>query len=143
MFTQQEIAEFRADAESRFGWANGHGGADAAVRRNDRANPQIVNGLKVPKWDTIHADLEGRIAGARGAGTSRTITVGQTEVQVAVREWHCAAATTDFRDGDVVHITAGENAGRFFQVVEATWQDQATARRLPVVEIQKPEGWPA
>lgn len=140
MFTQREIDEFRADAESRFGWANGNGGSDAVVKRNDPANPQIVDGLQVPRWDTIHAQLEGRIAGGRGAGASRTVTVGQSEVQVAVREWHCAASTTDLRDGDVVHITAGENAGRFFRIVEATGQDQATAYRLPVIEIQKPEG---
>lgn len=142
MFTQTEIAEFRADAESRFGWANGNGGSDAVVKRNDLANPQIVDGLKVPKWDTVHALLEGRIAGSRGgAAASRTVRVGDTEVQVAVREWHCAATTTDLRDGDVIAITAGENAGLFLQLVEAEWQDQATARRLPVVQIQKPKGW--
>ena len=141
MFTQQEIAEFRADAESRYGWANGNGGSDAVVKRNDLANPVVVDGLKVPKWVVTHRLLIGRLAGARGAAATRTVTVGQSEVQVAVRAWHCPATTTDLRDGDVLEIVAGENAGTFLQIVEATWQDQATARRLPVIEIQKPKGW--
>lgn len=143
MFTQAERDEFRADAESRFGWANGNGGSDAIVKRGDPTNPQLVDGLKVPRWTTTHELLEGRIAGGRGAAASRTVAVGQTDVQVALREWHCAAATTDLRDGDVVEIVAGENAGLFLQIVEAEWQDQATARRLPVMQIQRPKGWTA
>lgn len=113
----------------------------ATVKRP--GEPVKVDGLEVDGWATIHEDLPGRIAANRGAGQSRTVRIGETEVQIAVREWHCPAGTEDIQDGDVLEVTAGENAGIFFRVVESAWQDQATARRLPVVEIQEPEGWSA
>lgn len=113
----------------------------ADVFRADPDNPVIVDGLETPGWTTLHTNLPGRIAGSRGGtAQTRTVTIGQTEVQVAVREWHFPAGTSGLRDGDIVKVTAGENAGVFLRVVEASWQDQATARRVPVVEIQKPEG---
>lgn len=139
-FSASELEELRADAESRYGAANG--GSDAIVRRKDPANPVIVDGLKVPGWTVTHASLAGRFAGAaRGGAGTRTVTIGQTEVQVALREWHCAAATTNLHEGDLIEITAGDNTGVVVQIVEATWQDQATARRLPVIEIKRPAEW--
>lgn len=120
------------------GWANGNHGSDAVVKREDRENPRKVGRLEVPKWDVVHATLAGRLA---GGSTTRTVTIGQTEVQVAVREWRCPAATADLVEGDIIEISAGENAGVFLRVVEATWEDQVTERRIPVVEEQKPQGW--
>lgn len=130
------LPELRREAESRM--------TSRATVKRPGGPPVVVDGLEVDGWLTQHADLPGRIAASRGgAGQSRKITVGQTEVQVAVREWHCPASTSGLRDGDVIEVTAGENAGVFLRVVEGSWQDQATARRVPVVEIQQPEGWSA
>lgn len=114
----------------------------ATVKRE--GDPTTVGGLEVPSWTVVVADLPGRLAGSRGgAAQSRTVTIGQTEMQLAVREWHCPASTAGLRDGDVIEVTAGDNAGVFLRVVESAFQDQATARRLPVAEIQEPEGWSA
>lgn len=129
------LAAGRRAAESRM--------TSRAVVKRAGGPPVIVDGLEVPSWTTQHIDLPGRIAATRGAGQSRTVTIGQTEVQLAVREWHCPASTSGLRDGDIIEVTAGENAGIFLRVVEASWQDQATARRVPVVEVQQPEGWSA
>lgn len=113
----------------------------ATIWREDPDNPTVVDGLETPAWVAQHTALPGRLAGpSGGAAPSRKVSIGQTEIQVAVREWHCPATTTDLRDGDVIEITAGEHAGMFLRIVEASGQDQATARRLPVVEIQRPEG---
>lgn len=122
------------------GWANGNHGSDAVVKREDVYNPRVVGELEVPKWDVVHELLIGRLDGSDG---TRTLTVGQTEVQVAVRVWKCPAATVDLQEGDVIQISAGENAGIYLRVVEAAWEDQATQRRVPVVETQEPEGWSA
>lgn len=128
------LPELRAHAESRM--------TSRATVKRPGGPPVIVDGLETDGWLTQHTELPGRLAGTRGgAAQNRTITLGQTEVQVALREWHCPASTSGLRDGDVIEVTEGENAGVFLRVVEASWQDQATARRVPVVEIQQPEGW--
>lgn len=128
----------RAHAESRMGAENN--GSTATLWREDPDNPVVVDGLETPGWEALILDLPGRIAASRGAGASRTVTVGQTEMQLAVREWHCASGTPYLSDGDILEIIAGESVGLFLRVVESTGNDQATARRVPVVEIQKPEG---
>jgi hypothetical protein len=51
------------------------------------------------------------------------------------------ADTSGLLDGDLVEMTGGENAGLVLRVLEVAFQDQATARRLPVVEVQRPEEW--
>lgn len=134
------LARGREAAEARMGWSNGNHASDAVVKREDPDNPQVVDGLEVPSWTIVHQLLVGRLDGSDG---TRTITIGQTEVQVAVRVWKCPAGTSDLIEGDVLQITAGENAGIFLRVVEAAWEDQAIQRRVPVVETQEPEGWSA
>lgn len=133
MSVDSALAAGRRAAESRMT-------SRATVWREDPANPVIVDGLEVPGYVAELSDLPGRLAANRGAGQTRTITIGQTEVQVAVREWHCPAATVGLRNGDVLEVTAGDSAGTFLRVVETTSADQATALRLPVIETQKPEG---
>jgi hypothetical protein len=135
MFTEQELAEFRADAESRMT-------STALVKRVDPDNPATdADGFEVDGWAVIYNGPV-RIGGSpRGAAASRTARVGDVDVELAVRVAHFPAATTGLRDGDLLEVTSGENAGRFLRIVEATWQDQATARRMPVVEAHKPVGW--
>lgn len=97
---------------------------------------------QVPGWTVVVADCPGRLAGSpRGGAGSRNVTVGGAEVTLAVREWHMPADSPAPADGDLIEVTEGENAGVVLRVVEASWQDQATARRLPVVEASRPEEW--
>lgn len=128
-----ELGFLQAEAEARMT-------SRATVWREDPdAPPALVDGLEVPAFVAEQTNLPGRMVASRGAGQTRTVSIGQTEVQLAVREWHCPVATTGLRDGDVLEITVGR-VGTFLRVLEATGADQTTALRLPVVEIQKPEG---
>lgn len=127
------LARARRDAEYRMT-------SRATVWREDPDNPAIVDGYETAGYVAELADLPGRLAAGTGAGQSRTITVGQTDIQLAVREWHCPAGTEGIHDGDLLEITDGENVGLFLRVVEATFADQVTALRLPVVETQRPGG---
>lgn len=102
-----------------------------------------ADGFDVSAWSVVYADLPVRVGGAeRGGSGSRSATVGGVEVDLAVRVAHFPASTVGLEDGDIVQVTAGEFTG-FLRIVEASWQDQATARRVPVVEAQEPEGWSA
>lgn len=93
---------------------------------------------EVDEYAVVVADCPGRLAGSpRGGAGSRSVTVGGAEVSLAVREWHMPTWAPAPSDGDLIEITAGENAGVILRVVEASSQDQATARRLPVVEARK------
>lgn len=128
------LASGRTAAESRMT-------SRAIVRRKTGAST-VVDGFKVPTWQVVHTDLPIRIAGARrGSGSSRATEVGATEAQQASREAHVPATTTDIADGDLIEITAGENVGMVLRVVESAWQDQATARRLPVIADVRPKEW--
>lgn len=102
----------------------------------------VVDGLKVPNWTVVHTDLPVRIAGtSRGAATSRRQDIGGTEIEVAVRQAKFPADTADLADSDYIEITAGENTGLILRIIEATWQDGATARRVPVVGVVRPKEW--
>lgn len=110
------------------------------IRR--RNGYDVVDGLKVPKWDTIYTALLLRLGGAeRGSSGFRAVSVGETETQLAVRVAHFPAGTSNLADDDLIDVTAGENAGAVYRILEAAWQDQATARRVPVMGTQRPEEW--
>lgn len=112
-----------------------------ALVRRPGASTTDADGFEVDGWTQVYAGpfrLGGSDAGAAG---SRNVRVGDVELALAVRIAHFPASTTGLRDGDLIQVTAGENAGAFLRIVEASWQDQATARRVPVVEAQEPEGW--
>lgn len=95
------------------------------------------DGFKVPGWTSVHTDLPCRIKG----GASRTVTIGGVEFQEATAEAHLPASTLDLADNDVLDLTAGEWAGSAFRVVEAVKGDQQTARRVPVVEVERLAVW--
>lgn len=101
-----------------------------------------ANGFEVPGWATVQTALPVRLGGAdRGGSGTRSASAGGVEVQLAVRVAHFPYDTAGLRDGDVVEVTSGENAGVFVRIVEAAGQDQATARRVPVIETTQPAGW--
>lgn len=130
MTLDSALASARRAAESRMT-------ARGLVKRE--GEPVTVDGLQVPGWADV-ADVRCWIDG--GTGT-RTVTIGQTEMQVASRVLKAPHDTTGLRDGDVVEIQGGACDGRFFRIVEATIADQKKQQELPIVEIQQPEGWSA
>lgn len=130
---RQELPNLRQQAESRMA-------SRCTVRRTTGETTTNTEGWEVPEWAVTYSELPIRLGGSGSTGT-RNVTVGETEVQVALRVAHLPAATDDLRDGDLIEITEGESAGMVLQVVEASWQDQATARRVPVVEVTRPEEW--
>lgn len=137
--TDAEMSEHRADAESRMGSENG--ASDCVVRRVDPANPVTdANGFEVDGWADVYSGPF-RLGGSTDAAQSRSVNVGDVQVSLAVRVANFPVATTGLRDGDVIEVTGGENTGGFLRIVEASFQDQATARRLPVIETQRPAGW--
>lgn len=115
----------------------------ATVRRKGGETVQDEDsGLDVPVWDVVHSDLSMRLSGA-AASTSpyRAVDLDGVTVTVPARILHFPADTTDLADGDMVEITSGENAGAVFRIIEASWQDQATARRVPAIGDQRPLEW--
>lgn len=115
----------------------------ATVRRKTGATTQDEStGRTVAVWADVHTDTPFRLAGANsGAGRSRSLDVAGVQFEQAVRVGNFAYDTADLADDDYIEITAGENAGRVLRIIEATWQDQATARRVPVEEVDRPEEW--
>lgn len=114
----------------------------ATVRRPTGGTTTNADGYVVDEWADVLVDVPFRLGGAeRGGAGSRTVRVGQSEAQVAVRVGNFPAGTTGLADGDLIVVTGGENAGAILRIVEADWQDQATARRVPVIAEQEPEGW--
>ncbi|ROR91767.1 hypothetical protein EDD33_2642 [Nocardioides aurantiacus] len=96
-------------------------------------------GFTVRSFTTIATDVPFRLASPRSTTGSRTLRVGDSEVEIATQEGHLPTWQTDLADRDLLRVTAGEHAGRWLRVVEASAADQQTARRVPVVEDQKPE----
>lgn len=97
------------------------------------------DGFEVDGWTEVYAGLPCWVDNG-GTGT-RTVSVGDVEVQTAVRVLKVPHDATSLRDGDVAQIVGGACGGRFFRVVEATFADQKKQQELPVVEVQAPEGW--
>lgn len=111
-------------------------------RETDRFDQDEDTGIESPLWDVLYTDLPFRLGGTyRGDAPSRRVEVGGVELQVAVRVGHLPASTSGLADGDLIDVTAGENAGLVFRIVEAEWQDQATARRVPLLAVDRPEEW--
>lgn len=126
----------RAEAEARMT------SRATVLRKTGETAQDESTGLEVPVWAAVYIDTPFRLGGSQqgGAGT-RTITIGGVEIQVATRVGHFPANHDLLADGDLIEVTAGENAGAVLRIVEAAWQDQATARRVPVVTVDRPEEW--
>lgn len=130
-----ELPFLRSQAESRML-------SRASICRKTGNMTTDDRGLEVPEWATVHADLPVRVAGtAANSAPYRTLNIGGAELTIAARVLHFPAATTDLRDGDLAEITAGDTAGSVWQLIEADFQDQATARRVPAVATERPEEW--
>lgn len=109
-------------------------------RMTGRTAQDESTGLEVPVWDDVYTGRL-RLSGSRNAATTRTEDVGGVEVQRALRIAHFPASATGLRDGDLIDVTGGDNAGVVLRLIEANWQDQATARRYPVESADRPGEW--
>lgn len=135
MSIQSALAAGRRAAESRMT-------STATIHRKTGGTVIDDRGLEVPEWAVIHADLPVRVAGtAANSAPYRTLNIGGAELTIAARVLHFPATTTDLRDGDLAEITTGDTAGAVFRLIEADFQDQATARRVPAVATERPEEW--
>lgn len=134
MSVASALAAGRARANSRM--------TSTATIKRQSGTTTDANGYEVPEWVVVDPDCPGRLAGSpRGGSGSRTVNVGGVEVTLALREWHMPVSRSAPADGDLIEILTGENAGAVLRVVEGSGQDQATARRIPVVETQRPTEW--
>jgi len=135
------LARGRAMAESRMGATNG--GSDATIHRKTGETTTDAKGLEVPEWHTVYTDRPCRISGtAANSAPYRTLTIADgVQVEVAARVASFSIDTTDLSDGDLIEITAGELSGTVWQLIEADWQNQSTARRVPVIAVERPEEW--
>jgi hypothetical protein len=103
-----------------------------------REGPSVtVDGLDVPAWVAVHVGLPFRLV----AGTSQSVTVGGVEFEEATARGDMPWDTRDLRDDDLIEVTSGEWVGSVYRIVKAVKGDQRTARRVPVVEAQRPEEW--
>lgn len=130
----EELPFLRAEAESRMT------STCTVWRTTGRTEQDESTGLESPVWEIVYTGPM-RLGGSRNAATTRTESIGGVEVQRALRVAHFPASADTLADGDLVDITAGENAGTVLRIVEADWQDQATARRYPVESTERPEEW--
>ena len=105
-------------------------------------NTTTVNGYEVPVWEVVHVGIPFRLgSSASGDLGTRAVVVGGVTFQQATAVGSLPWDTTDLRDSDLIDIVSGEWAGSVFRIVEAVKGDQKTARRVPVVEVPRPEEW--
>lgn len=114
------------------------------VKRIDPDEPKTNNadGYEVDNWVAIHTALPVTIGGSSGSdGGSRSITIGSVVFEEATGVAKFPATTTDLQDNDVFEVTDGEWPGAMFRIVAAIVADGKTARRIPIVEASRPNGW--
>jgi hypothetical protein len=130
------LTELRGYAEARMT-------SRCTIRRKTAATTtDPETGFQVPVWDTTHTALPLRLVSeSSGTTQSRRVETAGVQFELAVRTAHLPASTSNLRDGDLLEVTSGENAGMVLRIVEADWADQSTARRVPVVATSRPEEW--
>lgn len=109
-------------------------------RMTGRTTQNESTGEEVPVWDVIYAGPM-RLGTSTGNSPTRTETISGVEVQRALNTAHFPVSALSISDGDLIDITAGENAGVVLRVVDAAWADQRTARRYPVESTERPGEW--
>lgn len=114
------------------------------IRRKTDATTTDGDGNEVPVWATTYTAHPLRLVSeSTGSTQSRRVETAGVQFELAVRTAHLPASTSDLRDGDLIDVTSGDNAGMVLRVIEADWADQTTARRVPVVATQRPTEWSA
>lgn len=101
----------------------------------------VVDGLEVDEWEPIYVDHPFRSSGGSGDGGSRGVTIGGVTFEDATGVGHMPADTIDLADDDLIEVISGEWLDDVFRIVAAVRYDQRTARRVPIVEAERPAGW--
>lgn len=109
-------------------------------RMTGRTGQDESTGEEVPEWDVIYAGPF-RLGTSTGNSPTRTEDVSGVEVQRALNTAHFPVSASAIADGDLIDVTAGENAGAVLRIVDAAWSDQRTARRYPVESTERPGEW--
>lgn len=130
-----ELPFLRAEAEARMT-------SRATISRKTGQMVEDDTGYESPAWIDVATDVPMRLSGmAANSSPYKTETPGGGTVNYAARVMHFPVAQADLANDDYIEITVGENAGTIWRVIEATWQDQATARRVPVEQVKRPTEW--
>lgn len=109
------------------------------VSRNTGKTAQNPDTGRVePVWTVVATDVPFRL---KDSGGSRRIEVGGVHFEEADGIGSLPATFADLADDDHLDVTGGEWAGSAYRVVKAIKSDQATARRVPVVEVPRPTEW--
>jgi hypothetical protein len=117
-------------------------GSDCVVRRKTGRTVQDEDtGLEVPEWADVHTGPTRLKGTPANFSPSQSLELPGGELQVGQRTAHFPVSVTGLRDDDWIDVTAGENEGTVWRIVEADFADQQTARRLPVVAEQRPAEW--
>jgi hypothetical protein len=122
------LPELRREAEARM---------TSRATIGHKSGTDTSGGLKKPSWSKS-AGVPMRLGGTSDA--SRTVDIDGSPVTVPVRVASFPIGTA-LEDGWIIELTSGDNAGRFYRVVEAGGKDQATALRVQVVGTERPDGW--
>lgn len=136
MSIERAVSRGRAAAEARMT-------SRCTIRRQTGNMVTDADNQQVPEWEIVHTDLPVRIATTQSVAQSRTQAPGEVEIERATPRLDFPASTSDLADNDHVEIDSGENAGRVYRIIEADWTDQATARRCPVMAVERPIEWGA
>ncbi len=135
MPTEGDLATFRELAGLRMT-------SRATVRRKTGATTTSANGLQVPVWVDVYTNIPCRIdASGSSDGGSRGVTVGGITYEEATGVDHFPHPSPLLKPNDVACITSGEWSDEFHRIVAVPKYDQKTARRVPIVDVERPEGW--
>jgi hypothetical protein len=114
----------------------------ATISRKTGQMVKDDNGYESPEWLIVATDIPMRLSGmAANSSPYKTGTPGGGVMNYAARVLHFPISQSDLANDDLIEITAGENVGTVWRVIEATWQDQATARRVPAEQVKRPTEW--
>lgn len=102
----------------------------------NRTEQDEDTGRELPAWDVVAED----VPASRHPRGSRRVAVGGVSERRDTPEIDLPATQYDLADRDVIEITSGEWAGRFYSVVEAIEGDRQTVRRIPVEQVRRPSG---
>lgn len=131
----RELPFLRAEAEARMT-------SRATISRKTGQMVTDDNGYESPEWLIVATDIPMRLSGmAANSSPYKSETPGGGAANYAARVVHFPVGQSDLANDDLVEITAGENAGTVWRVIEAGWQDQATARRVPAEQVKRPTEW--
>jgi hypothetical protein len=133
---QFALARGRAAAESRMT-------SRCTIRRKTSATTTDPDGFQIPVWEDVHVDLMCWVD-REGAGSTAPVNInvgGGVEFSRARRVLKIPHDATQSSDNNVAKVSGGACDGKFFRLTEVTFADQKKQQEIPIIEIERPEGW--